>query len=202
VRACALRALDASSQAAADVLARAAAEGDPLVATTAAAVLEASRAAAASPAAAPGRAAFPAMDKVVLLKAVRIFNALPHEELVPVASLLTERWAAPGERIVAQGELGDCLYVVASGGVRVHDESRTLAQLGPKQCFGELSLLDAETRSASVTAAQETHLFRLGQGDFYALVADRPQIVNAINRFLCRMVRGALKLPQAAAVPS
>jgi hypothetical protein len=202
VRACALRALDTSSQVAADVLARAAAEGDPLVATTAAAVLEASRAAAAGPATASARAALPAMDKVVLLKAVRIFNALPHEELVPVASLLTERWAAPGERIVAQGELGDCLYVVASGGVRVHDESRTLAQLGPKQCFGELSLLDAETRSASVTAAQETQLFRLGQGDFYALMADRPQIVNAINRFLCRMVRGALKLPQAAAVPS
>lgn len=40
---------------------------------------------------------------------------------------------------------------------------------------------------------------RMGQSDFYTLMADRPQIVKAINRSLCRMVRGMLKLPQAAA---
>lgn len=114
-----------------------------------------------------------------------------------MASLLSDCWAAPDERIVEQGELGDCLYVIASGSVRVHDGARTLAQLGRKQFFGELSLLDAEPRSASVSATEETHLFRLGQSDFYALVADHPQMVHAINRGLCRMVRGVLKLPTA-----
>lgn len=200
VRACALRALDASSEAAADVLRRAAAESDPLVAPTAAAILEAARAPAGAPTAAPERAAVATMDKVVLLKDVSIFHAIPHEELVAVASLLTQRWAAPGERIVEQGEVGDCLYVIGSGGVRVHDHDRTLAQLSEKQFFGELSLLDAETRSASVTATQPSQLFRLAQADFYALIAERPQIVNAINRSLCRTVRLALQLPQPAPV--
>jgi CRP-like cAMP-binding protein len=135
------------------------------------------------------------MDKVVLLREVSIFSAIAHEELVDVAGLLTDQWAAPGERIVEQGELGDCLYVIASGSVRVHDGDRTLAQLGRRQFFGELSLLDAEPRSASVSAVDEAHLLRLGQGDFYALIADRPQIVHAINRGLCHMVRDVLKLP-------
>jgi CRP/FNR family transcriptional regulator, cyclic AMP receptor protein len=195
VRACALRALDPTAEGAVEVLARAAAERDPLVAETAAAVLAAARQGLTVLTAHPDRLTLITMDKVVLLKEVSVFNAIAHEELVEVATLLTDRWASPGERIVEQGELGDCLYVIASGAVRIHDRERTLAQLTRKQFFGELSLLDAEPRSASVTATEETHLFRLGQSDFYSLVADRPQIVHAINRGLCQMVRGVLRLP-------
>jgi hypothetical protein len=196
VRACALRSLSPSAKGAVEVLGRAAAERDPLVAETAAAVLAASRQGLSVPSAPADRPAFITMDKVVLLKELSIFNAIPHEELVDVATLLADRWASPGERIVEQGEIGDCLYVIASGGVRVHDGERTLAQLKRKQFFGELSLLDAEPRAASVTATEDTHLFRLAQSDFYSLVADRPQIVQAINRGLCQMVRGVLRLPK------
>ena len=56
-------------------------------------------------------------------------------------------------------------------------------------CLGELSLLDAEPRSASVSAVDTTYLFRLEHADFYALIAERPQIVRAINRVLCQMIR-------------
>jgi len=197
IRACALRALSPSAEGALDVLESAAAERDPLVAGTAAAVLAASRRGVTVSTAPLDRSTFLIMDKVVLLKEVSVFSAIPHEELVEVAALLADSWASPGENIVEQGEIGDCLYVIASGGARVHDGERTLAQLTRKQFFGELSLLDAEPRSASVTATEETHLFRLGQSDFYSLVADRPQIVHAINRGLCQMVRGVLKLPKS-----
>jgi hypothetical protein len=194
IRACALRALDPSAEGAVEVLARAAAERDPLVAETAVAVLAASSQRAAATTASGGRTLL-TMDKVLLLKEVSIFNAISHEELVEVAALLSDRFALPGERIVEQGELGDCLYVIASGAVRVHDGERTLAHLARKHFFGELSLLDAESRAASVTATEETHLFRLGQSDFHSLMDDKPQIVHAINRGLCQMVRGTLKLP-------
>jgi hypothetical protein len=191
VRACALRALDPSSQGAVDVLTRAASESSPLVSETAASVLAGSHRQGESGAPAGG---FVLIDKVVFLKEVSIFSAIPHEELADAAKLLTDRRVDPGERIVEKGELGDCLYVIASGRVRVHDGDRTLAHLGRNQFFGELSLLDAEPRSASVSAAEPSHLFRLGQADFYALIADRPQTVQAINRGLCQMVRGTLKL--------
>jgi CRP-like cAMP-binding protein len=57
--------------------------------------------------------------------------------------------------------------------------------------FGELSLLDAQPRAASATAVERTHLFRLAQSDFYALMSERPDITHAINRALCAMVRAA-----------
>lgn len=188
VRACALRALDPSNAGALETLRRAASEINPLVTETARAVLSASR---------EGvrvsdfvrRSASLTIDKVVLLKQVSIFGAIPHEELVEVASLLADCWASPGERIVEKGEPGDCLYVIASGGVRVHDGDRTLRYLAERQFFGELSLLDAEPRSASVSAGERTHMFRLAQADFYALTVERPEIVVAINRVLCHMLR-------------
>jgi CRP-like cAMP-binding protein len=73
--------------------------------------------------------------------------------------------------------------------VRVYDGDRTFCHLKDRQFFGELSLLDAEPRSASVSAIEQTHLFRLSQTDFYALMSERPEITQAINRVLCGMVR-------------
>ena len=81
------------------------------------------------------------VDKVVLLKRVTIFEAIPHEVLASVASLLTERWFAAGERIFDKGDLGDSLYVIGNGRVRVHDGELTLREMSKDEFFGELSLL-------------------------------------------------------------
>ena len=188
VRACALRALDSSHPEATATLTRAAADSDPMVAETAAAAL------AKAPEGGNGTA-LPAryltIDKVVILREVNLFKAIPHQVLARVAALLTERWLAPEARIIEKGDVGDCLYVIGSGRVRVHDGDRTLQELGPRQCFGELALLDAKPRSATVSAVEPTHLLRLAQADFYALMSERPDIAQAINRVLCEMVRQA-----------
>jgi hypothetical protein len=187
-RVCALRALDASSPTAIEVLRRAAKDPEPLVAETAAAGLSTAEGQAAVPLM-PAR--YLTVDKVVMLRNVSLFEAIPHEVLAGIAALLTERWAEPGERIIEKGELGDCLYIIESGRLRVHDGDRVLAHLSRPQFFGELSLLDAEPRSASVTAVERSRLFRLAQADFYSLVSERPDITHAINRVLCQMVRKA-----------
>ncbi len=189
LRACALRAIDLEAPGARAALERARADGDPLIAETASAAL--SRAPRPGPAHAAMPAAYLTIDKVVVLRDVNLFRAIPHQILAGVAALLAERWADPGERIVEKGELGDCLYVIASGRVRVHDGDRAFQHLDGHQVFGELSLLDARPRAASVTAVERTQLFRLAQSDFYALMGERPEITQAINRALCSMVRAA-----------
>ncbi len=188
IRACALRSLDPSSAAAISVLKRAAKDPNPLLAETAGAAL---RAANEGQPAASMSERYRTIDKVVVLQDVSLFRAIPHEILAGIATLLTERWTEPGERIFEKGELGDCLYVIESGQVRVQDGDRILGHLGQHEFFGELSLLDAEPRSASVFAAERSHLFRLAQSDFYSLISERPDITQAINRALCQMVRKA-----------
>lgn len=185
LRACALRALDPGAPGAKAALERACADSDPVVAETAASSL--------SPRTGHAAAAmrYLTIDKVVVLRDVNLFRAIPHQILAGVATLLTERWVEPGERIFDKGDVGDCLYIIASGRVRVHDGNRTFQSLAPHQVFGELSLLDAQPRAASATAVERTHLFRLAQSDFYALMSERPDITQAINRALCAMVRAA-----------
>jgi CRP/FNR family transcriptional regulator, cyclic AMP receptor protein len=189
LRACALRALDPAAPGATAALERASTDTDPLIAETANAALSKGGATEAANAAAPER--YLTIDKVVVLRDVNLFRAIPHQILAGVATLLTERWADPGERIFDKGDLGDCLYIIASGRVRVHDASRSFQNLIRHQVFGELSLLDAQPRAASATAVERTHLFRLAQTDFYALMSERPEITHAINRALCAMVRAA-----------
>ena len=183
VRACALRALDPASPDDLDALRIAASEPDRCVSDAALVVLD-------------------PMDtedelrtlpaRVEILKRVSLFESIPHEELVGVASLLGERRVVAGEQIVGKGETGDSLYVMASGRVRVHDNGRTLAELERNDFFGELSLLDTEPRAATVTALTDASLLRLEQADFYAVVAERPHIIRLVNRALCRMVRANL----------
>ena len=73
----------------------------------------------------------------------------------------------------------------------VLDDGAVLATANPGDVFGEMALLTGEPRSASVSAVEPTHLFRLAQADFYSLLRERPQIIQAINRVLCNMVRRA-----------
>ncbi|HZZ94925.1 MAG TPA: cyclic nucleotide-binding domain-containing protein [Usitatibacter sp.] len=188
LRACALHGLDAAIPGARLALERGASDGDPLVAETAAAAL-----ARAKPSFVRrgGLAPYLTIDKVAILRDVALFRGIPHQVLAGVAALLTEHWAEAGQHVVDRGEVGDCLYVIASGRVRVHEGDRTLHQLGEREVFGELSLLDAQPRAASVTAIERTRLFRLSQADFHALMSEHPEVTHAINRTLCGMVRNA-----------
>ena len=70
------------------------------------------------------------------------------------------------ETIFEEGELGDSVYVVASGEVEVvrkdaAGKPQLIATLGPQQFFGEMSLIDKEYRSATVKAKSECELLHL-----------------------------------------
>jgi hypothetical protein len=195
MRACALRALLPATPGARDALERAAGDDDPLVAETAAALL---RAGAGEVVEGGDAGNCLTIDKVIVLRQVSLFRAIPHEVLAGVAGLLTEQWAEPLERIFEKGELGDRLYVIVSGRVRVHDGERTLKVLERNDVFGELSLLDARLRAAAATAMERTHLLLLAQSDFYALMSERPEVTQAITRVLCGMVRSANALASGA----
>jgi len=129
------------------------------------------------------------IEKVLILKTVSIFADTPEEILVDVAAILEEVDVRAGDTILHKDDVGRCMYILVDGGVRIHDGDQTIAFLGAREIFGELAVLDAEPRSASVTAEVDTHLFRLDQEAFYELMADRFEVARGIIRMLCRRVR-------------
>jgi sigma-B regulation protein RsbU (phosphoserine phosphatase) len=130
------------------------------------------------------------IEKIAILRSVNIFAQTPDDVLAEIAELLTPLEFQAGQTIVNKGDHGDCMYIIVSGQVRVHDGERTLSSLRAGQVFGEMALLDAEPRVASVTAAQDTSLFRLDQAPFYALMANRIEVARGIIGVLCQHVRG------------
>jgi CRP-like cAMP-binding protein/ATP/ADP translocase len=129
------------------------------------------------------------IERVILLKALSIFSETPERVLVEVASILEEIEVKAGQSIFKKGDMGDCMYILISGQVRVHDGDQALRDLGPGDIFGELSVLDPEPRSASVTALEDTRLFRLYRDGLYDLMADHIEVVRGIIRVLCRWLR-------------
>ncbi len=129
------------------------------------------------------------VEKVLALKKVDVFAATPDETLAAVAGLLEEVPLSAGQAVFEKGDLGECLYLVVDGEVRVHDGENTLSYLGEGDVFGEMALLDAEPRMASVTAAADTLLLRLASEPFFELMDDRPEVARGIIRVLSRRLR-------------
>ncbi len=128
-------------------------------------------------------------ERVILLKTVDLFHETPDPVLSHIAQALEEVHAKAGERIIEKGETGSCLYIIVEGRVSIHDGERTLAELRSRDVVGEMSLLDPEPRSASVTALEETTLLKLDREVFYDLMVDNIEIARGAITTLCRRIR-------------
>lgn len=140
-----------------------------------------------------GKPMLSTIEKVLILKGVRIFAETPDEILADVAQVLEEVEYNTGETIFEKGELGDSMYIIIDGKVRVHDIENTLNYLREREVFGEMALLDPEARVASVTAVEDTRLLRLDQEPFFELMQDRIEVARGIIQVLTRYLRDRVK---------
>jgi len=129
------------------------------------------------------------IERVITLKSVDLFARTPDDVLAQLATELETLDVAAGATIIQKGDLGDSLYVIASGTVRVHDGDKTIATLGEREIFGELAVLDPEPRSASVSAQSDVRLYRLDRDDLFELLPDHIEMVRGIFHVLCSRLR-------------
>ena len=129
------------------------------------------------------------LEKVLLLKSLSIFKETPETILAELAPLMQEEEVEQGTVIFEEDEPGDCMYIILSGEIQIHKGKATLAVLHEKEVFGELSLLDAETRSATATAKTDCILFKIDQEPFYELIDTRPEVARGFIKILCNRLR-------------
>jgi CRP-like cAMP-binding protein len=132
------------------------------------------------------------VEKVLFLKGVDLFSAIPGEDLSQIAQIADEVELDGGETVFKEGDLGDSLYLIVSGKVRVHKGAVEIAVLGERQVFGEMALLDSEPRSASITSVSDVTLLRIHQEDFADILAEKSEIAQGIIKVLSRRLRGQL----------
>ncbi len=90
-----------------------------------------------------------------------------------------------GETIIKQGEMGEEMYFVSRGQVEALDAAgKVLRTLTDGEFFGEISLLLAQPRSASVRAATTCDLFVLHKADFDRALKDHPQFAESLRELV------------------
>jgi len=142
-------------------------------------------------------------NKLQLLKSLKLFSRIPDDQLENLSQFLTTVDYADGAEVFAEGSPGDSLYFISQGHVRIAKKLRSqedsapsykeLAVLGPGDCFGEMVLIDAVTRSADALAAGEVTLCRLGRDELNRWLESHPVLAMGFFAQIVQVLSGRLR---------
>ncbi len=144
-----------------------------------------------------GEALSPAAGTDLGLKSVPIFSALPESSLRALTERAQRRAFRKGDVVVRQGDVASEFFAISRGTAVVELEERsgkrrTIARLQTGDCFGELALLKASPRTATVRAETALEVVSLTAAVFQQLVASLPGVD------LTRMIRATAALHQSS----
>ena len=128
------------------------------------------------------------------LSEVSIFSELSNDELENVNKYVKLREYPKGSMIILEEEYGDILFIIKKGTIkitRVNDEGKEviLSLLGKYEIFGEMSIIDGESRSANALAQEKCELLAIKSEDFLALLKSNFKITFSLMSELVRRIR-------------
>lgn len=130
-----------------------------------------------------------------MLKRTPLFADLTLGERLTLAAALRPRTVPRDTYVFHAGDPGRSFFLVGEGLIRIAlsrgGRQVTLAELGPGDYFGELSLIDGRPRSADALAVTRTELFELPQDVFFRLLGENPAIARKLLVEVCRRLREA-----------
>lgn len=137
-------------------------------------------------------------DRSALLSQVELFRGLKPVALELVARVATEESHPAGARLFEHGALGDRLYLIVEGKVRIGRSvagmgEEALAVLGPGEVFGEMALLDEAPRSADATVQERCRLLSLTKASFDDLLFVHKELAYEVLWSMVRLLLGRLR---------
>jgi len=135
-------------------------------------------------------------EQPTLTGSASLFADLAQEDLDALVSHFSRQAYQKGEKLVEAGGPGGSVFIIETGQVRISlpgSDGRevTLAHLGPGDCFGEMSMLDGEPRSAAVTAVDETAVLIGTRDDFMRSIEANPRIAMNLLVMMSTRLRAA-----------
>jgi CRP-like cAMP-binding protein len=123
------------------------------------------------------------------LEHVPIFCECSKRELKLVAKVAKQQTVRANTTLMVEGEPGDTMLVILSGGATVTKGGRKIAQLGTGDVVGELAPLTKAPRNATVTTRTECDIAIIGRKDLYKLIDDAPGFARKLLEALANRIR-------------
>jgi CRP/FNR family cyclic AMP-dependent transcriptional regulator len=133
-------------------------------------------------------------EEAQALARIPLFGRLDQTELETLAESVDQVKYKAGEAIFHENDVGDALYVIDEGSVRiwVHDadvKEVTLSELRPGEFLGEMAVLDGGERSANATAMVDSTLHRLSRDNFHDFLIRYPHAATDVIREVAARLR-------------
>ena len=138
------------------------------------------------------------VEKIAFLQNVPLFSGMTAQELLFVADIMQEDSFPAGATVIREEDLGDSMFIVVDGEVMVHRRSVQLAKLRSREFFGEMSILNSEPRSASVTTVSKCRMLRIDESDFWQLLIANNTLAVSMVRVLAQRLREMLAVAKSA----
>jgi small-conductance mechanosensitive channel/CRP-like cAMP-binding protein len=150
------------------------------------------------------KAAFTAQEEqaeaLAILRGERLFGCLPEEQLNRVVREARLKLFGRGEPVIEEGAAGDSMFVMLRGAANVfvskNGSKIQVATLGAGDCFGEMSLLTGEPRSATVRAEGDCYVMEISKPVMADVLRDAPNCLEKLSELLAQRkleTEGALK---------
>lgn len=122
------------------------------------------------------------------LQSSQLFASFEREALVEIIVSTELRNFEEGDIIVTEGETGSSLFMIVTGGVKVFTRTESganlaLAELGPGDFFGEVSLLTGKPRTATITSSTEVSAIELAKEDVDRIAEKHPEVHGVLKDF-------------------
>jgi protein phosphatase len=150
---------------------------------------------------ADGEEAFDARDakqELALLGQLDLFAQFELAELVRIRGASSSIGFDDGEYVTRIGDVGDALYVLVHGKAVVTAQEEVLTTLQPGSHVGEMAMVDAQPRSASVISMGESRWLRVARQDIFRIVRQHPELAVKLLWNLVRVLSDRLRRTNAS----
>jgi cAMP-dependent protein kinase regulator len=132
------------------------------------------------------------------LRASALFGSFSTGALEEILSSTLLRSFEEGDIIVTEGEQGSSLFLLVTGEVKVftrgeRGEHLPLAELGPGDFFGEVSLLSGKPRTATITAKSEVSAIELAKEEVDRIATEFPEVPQILDEFYNRRAQDTVE---------
>jgi CRP-like cAMP-binding protein len=133
------------------------------------------------------------MEKLEIIQKVPLFQGLDKADLIRLAEIATEENFPACYQVFEEVSIGDSMFIVKYGTVAVVKGHEEVSRMGEGQHFGEMALVDNDSRSATINAVERTELIQIKRMDLEKLLAKDAalgqRVYHAIAKYLCNRLR-------------